>query len=89
MTTLTIEFPDVLAQKLQTQGVSQEQLKKAIVHFVQLYSSEYDSDQAKTSNGTNGAEFASRLMKNNRELFEELARLWQTIANSWQARLLS
>ncbi len=75
MTTLTIEFPDGLAQQLQTQGVSQEQLKQAIVRFVQLYLNEYVSNPAKPANLTNGADFANRIIANNRKLFEELARL--------------
>lgn len=75
MTTLTIEFPDGLAQQLQMQGVSQEQLKQAIVRFVQLYLNEYASNPSKSSGLTNGADFANRLIANNRKLFEELARL--------------
>ena len=75
MTTLTIEFPDRLAQQLQTQGVSQEQLKKVIVHFVELYLNEYNSNPVKIPKLTDGAEFASRMIMNNRALFEELARL--------------
>ena len=75
MTTLTIEFPDRLAQQLQIQGVSQDQLKKVIVHFVELYLNEYNADQGKAPKLTDGAEFASRMIMNNRALFEELARL--------------
>ncbi len=75
MTTLTIEFPDGLAQQLQTQGVSQDQLKQAIVRFVQLYLNEYAANPSKHSGLTNGADFANRIIANNRKLFEELARL--------------
>jgi len=75
MTTLTIEFPDRVVQQLQTQGVSPEQLKKVIVHFVELYLNEQNSNPVKTSKLTDGAEFASRMIMNNRALFEELARL--------------
>jgi len=75
MTTLTIEFPDELAQQLQNRGIPQEKLRDAILTFVQLYISEHDIRSPEQPTLANGAEFAQRMIAENRELFEELARL--------------
>ncbi len=75
MTTLVLEFPDRLAEQIQTQGIPPEQLKSAIVHFVELYLREYSSGHPPNYKWTSGTEFANRIIANNRDLFKELADL--------------
>jgi len=75
MTTMTIEFPEVLAHHIEDHGISQEQLQVAILQFVRLYVGEQEKQPAKEHSRLSGAEFAKRIIDNNRELFEELARL--------------
>ncbi|MEZ4860235.1 MAG: hypothetical protein R3C14_02965 [Caldilineaceae bacterium] len=36
MTTMTIEFPDILAHQLHDRGITEEQLQAAILQFVQF-----------------------------------------------------
>ena len=69
MATLTIELPDALLQQIYARKIPPEQLENAIARFVELYLGESDSTWA------DPAEFARRVIANNRELFEELARL--------------
>ena len=75
MTTLTIEFPESVTKQVQARGISQQQLQKAIVHFVELYLAEPDDAAKTTERWTGGADFAKQLIANNRELFDELAKL--------------
>jgi hypothetical protein len=76
MTTLTIELPDALVQQISAKKVSQQRLESAIIEFVELYLKE--SDKAAQSGElawSDPHEFAHRVIANNRELFEKLARL--------------
>lgn len=83
MTTLTIELPDELAQQVQRRGISQQRLEQALVYLVQELLREWDQqlttpDTETTSpqpTWSDGEAFARRVIANNRELFEELARL--------------
>lgn len=74
MTAFTIDFPDPLAQQIEEQGISQSHLRAVILRFVELYVSNKPNGKAEPHQWTSGAEFASRLLANNRELFEELAK---------------
>ena len=74
MRVMTIEFPEVLAHRIEDRGISQEQLEAAILQFVRLYVGEQEQPTKERSR-LSGAEFAKRIIDNNRELFEELARL--------------
>jgi sulfur relay (sulfurtransferase) DsrC/TusE family protein len=74
MTTVTIELPEPVAQQIQSYGVPQEHLKKAILQFVRLYLGEYQSTTKPAQRVlVSGDEFANRIISNNRALFEELA----------------
>ncbi len=75
MTTLTIEFPDELAEHIQNHSISKEHLKTTILHFIKLYISEYGTSDSKNQPWSSGTEFANRMIANNRKLFEELAQL--------------
>ena len=76
MATLTIELSDVLLQQVHERKISPQRLESAIVRFVELYLEEADSSSQKVnSTWSDPAEFARRVIANNRELFEELARL--------------
>ncbi len=74
MTAVTIDLPELLAQQIEEQGISQAQLQRIILRFVELYVSNKPAAKTERQPWTNGAEFAGRLLTNNRELFEELAK---------------
>lgn len=77
MTTLTIELPEPLVQQAQAHGISPQRLEEAIIHFVRIYLEESQEVQPSAA-GTvliDGSKFARQVIANNRELFEELARL--------------
>jgi len=77
MTTLTIELPEPLMQQAQAHGISPQRLEEAIIRFVRIYLEESQEAQL-SSVGTgliDGSQFTRRVIANNRELFEELARL--------------
>ena len=76
MATLTIELPDSLLQQVYARKISPHRLENAIVHFVEVYLEESEAtSQATESTWSDPTEFARRVITNNRELFEELARL--------------
>lgn len=83
MATLTIELPDDLAQQIQGRGISQQRLEKVVTRLLQEILHEWDEQSgidetrstATQSTWSEGAAFARRVIANNRELFEELARL--------------
>lgn len=81
MATLTIELPDELAQRLQGRGISQERLEKVVTHFAQEFLRQWEeefstgSTETSPSPWSDGAAFARRIIANNRDLFDELARL--------------
>lgn len=72
MATLTIELPDELAQQLQGRGISQERLEKVVTYVVRELLQETTTSQ---STWSDSAAFARQVIANNRELFDELARL--------------
>ena len=76
MAALTIELPDSLLQQIYARNIPPHRLENAIAQFVELYLEESEATlQAIESAWTDPAEFARRVIANNRELFEELARL--------------
>ncbi len=76
--TLTIELPDSLAHQLRGRGISQERLEQVIADFVQELLREWDEAPAGNAAShlplSDGATFARRVIANNRDLFDELAR---------------
>jgi hypothetical protein len=77
MSTLTIELPETVGLEIQRRGIPVQQLQKAITSFVEIYVREAKPawTTSPVSGWSDGAEFARRVIANNRELFEELARL--------------
>jgi len=76
MATLTIEVPDELLQQAQDRQISPQRLQSAITRFVELYLEDAKtSSQPAASPWSDPAEFARRVIANNRELFDRLARL--------------
>jgi len=76
MSTLTIELPETLSLEIQRNGMPLEQLEQAVSDFVEVYLREIKQPAtAFQSEWSDGAAFARRVIANNRELFEELARL--------------
>ena len=75
MTTLTLELPDNLARKIETKGISEQQLNAVILRFIQLYLDEENKQPKEQTFKISGAEFARRFNNNNSQLFEELAKL--------------
>jgi len=83
MTTLTIELPEILAQQIQTYGISRQGLEQIFIRLVQTYLHEYKATLANdqvsptgaTSVALDGEAFARHVISNNRELFDQLARL--------------
>jgi len=76
MSTLTIELPRTISLEIQRRGISKERLEKVIIGFVEIYLQETKPTHLVSPvEWSDGAEFARRVIANNRELFEELARL--------------
>ena len=82
MATLTIELPDELAQQIQGLGIPQERLETVVARVVQEFLREWDETAASPSGmvesqptWSDATAFARRVIANNRDLFDELARL--------------
>jgi len=83
MSTLNLELPEILFQQIQTHKISLQSLEKMFTRMVQEYINEYKttviSDKksltSTTSIALDGETFARQVIANNRQLFEELARL--------------
>ena len=75
MSAITVEFSDSLAQQIDEQRISNDQLQTAILEFIRLYVRAHAKRIAENKTNTDGAEFARRIFSDNRQLFEELARL--------------
>lgn len=75
METLTLELPQTLAQQVQARGISQQGLNGMFIQMVQLFLKESQPEASADSAWPDAAEFTHRLIANNKELFEELARL--------------
>lgn len=74
MNGVTIYFPELLSQQIEEQGISQAQLQAVILRFVELYVNNKQAGKMESQLWTSGAEFASRLLTNNCQLFAELAK---------------
>ncbi|HAI70094.1 MAG TPA: hypothetical protein DCM38_11755 [Gammaproteobacteria bacterium] len=83
MSTLTIELPEILHQQIQICGISRQSLEEMFIRIVQAYLDEYKATSVNekvlptstASIALDGDTFARQVIANNRELFEELARL--------------
>ena len=77
MSRLTIELPEAVGLEIQRRGLLTRQLEKAVVGFVEVYLREAKPTYttSRVHKWSDGGEFARRVIANNRELFEELARL--------------
>ncbi|MFN8459588.1 MAG: hypothetical protein U0401_33905 [Anaerolineae bacterium] len=83
MATLTIEVPEDLAQQMQQRGFSSQRLEQMFIDFVHVYLREFDvvpteketQSKGASSGQLDGVTFARQMIAQNRELFEELARL--------------
>ncbi len=71
MFTLTIELPETLAQQVETSGITKQRLEHVVIQLVRAY---LDEREHVKETWSDGAEFARRVIGNNRELFAELAR---------------
>ena len=74
MTTWTVNLPDNLAKRIETHGITEEDLNAIIIRFIQLYLDENSKSTQNLPLKIGGAEFARQLINNNRQLFEELAK---------------
>jgi len=75
MSPLTLELPQTLAQQVQAHGISQQGLSKICIQVIQLYMEESQPETSAESALPDGAEFARRLIAENKSLFDRLARL--------------
>ena len=82
MATLTIDLPEDLAQQMQQRGFSSQRLERMFIDFVHVYLREFDvappeeaQSKGASSGQLDGVAFARQVIAQNRELFEELARL--------------
>jgi hypothetical protein len=73
METLTIQLPNALVEKIKARGISPQQLSPMISLFLVAYFQEID--KAKEEIWPDAAEFATRLIAENPELFAKLAKL--------------
>ena len=78
MTTMTLELPDSLAQQLQQKHVSPQLVQSVAVAALEFWLANadelpQDTAQASTRFTESGADFARRLIQQNRALFEALA----------------
>ena len=81
MATLTIDLPDELAQQIQGLGIPQKRLETVVARVVQEFLREWD-EAASSAEGveppatwSDATVFARRVIANNRDLFDELARV--------------
>lgn len=79
MTTVTVKIPDHLAAKLTAERVARQQLEAFLVGAVEawLRRRQGSSEPSASWDGAfenSSADFVERLIEDNRELFEELAK---------------
>jgi hypothetical protein len=82
MSTLTIDLPKALAEAIQNQNVSLEEIQTVIVKALEDWlqsragpEGENGQDARRSRFGTSAAPFAEKLIEENRALFERLAQL--------------
>ena len=73
METLTLHLPEAIVQKIHVRGISSHQLTSIISLFLEAYLQEVG--KADDAVWPDAAEFASRLIADNPELFAKLAKL--------------
>jgi hypothetical protein len=81
MESLLIALPERLQQQAEEQGISQQRLQELVIQVVEAYllESQEHIDKATSQSSVNkwgdAKSFARRVIANNRELFDELAKL--------------
>lgn len=77
MTSVTVELPETLSQAIQQRRIPRQRLEGAVISFLEFFVSELDQETTALSAQpwSDGSDFARRVIGNNRELFETLAKL--------------
>lgn len=77
MDTITIELPETLSQAIHQRDISRQRLEDAVLNFLELYVRELDQQTTASSEHawSDAADFARRIIRKNRDLFEALAKL--------------
>ena len=77
MTSVTVELPETLSQAIQQRRIPRQRLEGAVISFLEFFVHELDQEATAPSAQplSDGADFARRVIGNNRELFEALARV--------------
>ena len=77
MTSVTVELPETLSQAIQQRRIPRQRLEGAVISFLEFFVRELDQEVIAPSVQplSDGADFARRVIGNNRELFEALARV--------------
>lgn len=77
MDRVIIELPQSLSEAIQQRHISRQRLEGAVISFLDVYLRELDRQGASGVDqfAGDGAAFARRVIANNRELFETLAKL--------------
>ena len=77
MTSVTVELPETLSQAIQQRRIPRQRLEGAVISFLEFFVRELDQEATAPSAQplSDGADFARRVIGNNRELFEALARV--------------
>lgn len=77
MSTLTLELPDTLANQLRQQEISQKEIQAIVIATLETWLASLGQNSTPQNQGRfaeSGTVFARRLIQQNRELFETLAR---------------
>lgn len=77
MDRMIIELPQSLSEAIQQRHISRQRLEGAVISFLDVYLRELDRQPVSETDqlAGDGAAFARRVIANNRELFETLAKL--------------
>ena len=77
MTSVTVELPETLSQAIQQRRIPRQRLEGAVISFLEFFVHELDEEATASSAQplSDGADFARRVIGNNRELVEALARV--------------
>lgn len=77
MTSVTVELPETLSQAIQQHRIPRQRLEGAVISFLEFFVRELDEEAtAPFAQPLNdGADFARRVIGNNRELFEALSKV--------------
>ena len=73
MMTLTIDVPDTLSQQFQKQQISEQKIKAVALAALEIWLAQDAAEKKKRFTGS-AKPYVQRLIAQNRELFETLAR---------------